>query len=187
VPNLDPLPRLAVGGLLVGYLIERMRLPGALGLPLGGLIGFEVITYVYAQIAIGDSLGERADWLGTRVGAWLDAIASGGVSNDPLVFALAMAALAWVLGLITAWLLFRDNMAWLAVIFSGVALLMNLSYASTGLVGYVGWFAFGTCLVLAQGRLACGRQRPGGDRPGRVRSAVGSVGAAGQRQQSCGG
>jgi transglutaminase-like putative cysteine protease len=154
VPNLDPLPRLAVGGLLVGYLIERMRLPGALGLPLGGLIGFEVITYVYAQIAIGDSLGERADWLGTRVGAWLDAIASGGVSNDPLVFALAMAALAWVLGLITAWLLFRDNMAWLAVIFSGVALLMNLSYASTGLVGYVGWFAFGTCLVLAAQQLA---------------------------------
>src|SRR5207302_6879692 len=55
---------------------------------------------------------------------------------------------------ITAWLLFRDNMAWLAVIFNGAALLMNLSYASTSLVGYVTWFAFATCLVLAAQQLA---------------------------------
>src|SRR6266849_2374468 len=81
VPNLDPLPRLAVAGLLVGYLIERMRLPGVFGLPLGALIGFEAITYVYAQVAVGGSLGDRADWLGVRVGVWLDAIAGGGVSN----------------------------------------------------------------------------------------------------------
>src|SRR6202011_3199742 len=97
---------------------------------------------------------DRADWLEGRVGVWIDAIASGGVSNDPLVFALAMAGLAWLLGLITAWLLFRDNMAWLAVIFNGVGLLMNLSYASTSLVGYVGWFAFATCLLLAAQQLA---------------------------------
>jgi transglutaminase-like putative cysteine protease len=154
VANLEPLPRLAVAGLLVGYLIERTRLPGALGLLLGALLGLEAITYVYAQVAGVGSLGERVDWLGGRVGEWIDAIASGGVSNDPLVFALAMAALAWVLGLITAWLLFRDNMAWLAVIFNGIALLMNLSYASTNLVGYVGWFAFATCLVLAAQQLA---------------------------------
>jgi transglutaminase-like putative cysteine protease len=154
VPNLDPLPRLAVAALLVGYLIERMRWPGAVGLPLGALIGFEAVTYVYAQVAVGASLGDRADWLAARVGDWLDAIAGGGVSNDPLVFALAMAALAWVLGLITAWLLFRDNMAWLALIFNGVALLMNLSYAATTLVGYVGWFAFASCLLLAAQQLA---------------------------------
>jgi transglutaminase-like putative cysteine protease len=154
VPNLDPLPRVALAGLLVGYLVERIRLPGALGLPLGALIGLEAITYVYAQVAGGGSLADRADWLGRRVGDWVDAIAGGGVSNDPLVFALTMAGLAWILGLITAWLLFRDNMAWLAVIFNGIALLMNLSYASTGLVGYVGWFAFATCLVLAAQQLA---------------------------------
>ena len=154
VTNLDPLPRLALAGLLVGYLIERTRLPGSLGLPLGALLGLEVITYVYAQVATEGSLAQRVDWLGQRVGDWIDAVAGGGVSNDPLVFALAMAGLSWLLGLITAWLLFRDNMAWLAVIFNGAALLMNLSYASTSLVGYVTWFAFATCLVLAAQQLA---------------------------------
>src|SRR5205085_7344221 len=132
----------------------RTRLPGLLGLPLGALIGLEVITYTYTQVADDGSLAQRVDWLGGRVGDWVDAIGGGGVSNDPVVFALAMASLAWLLGLITAWLLFRDNAAWLAVVFNGIALLMNLSYASTSLVGYVGWFAFSACLVLAARHLA---------------------------------
>jgi transglutaminase-like putative cysteine protease len=154
VPNLDPLPRIAVLGMLIGYLIERSRLPGPLGLPLGVLLGVEVITWVYAQVAVVGSLADRVDWLGGRVGSWIDAVAGGGVSNDPLVFALAMSALAWLLGLVSAWLVFRDNAPWLAVVFNGVALLMNLSYASTSLVGFVGWFAFSACLLLAAQQLA---------------------------------
>jgi transglutaminase-like putative cysteine protease len=154
VPNLAPLPRLAVIGLLVGYVLERTRAPGAIGLLVGAVSGLEAITWVYAQVADGGSWYERIDWLAGRVGSWFDAVGGGGVSNDPLVFALAMAALAWLLGLVTAWLLFRDNAAWLAVVFNGIALLMNLSYASTSLVGYVGWFAFSACLVLAARHLA---------------------------------
>ena len=38
------------------------------------------------------SLSERVEWLGNRVSSWLDTIVGGGVSNDPLVFALAMGA-----------------------------------------------------------------------------------------------
>ena len=154
VPNLDPLPRLAVGALLVGYLLARTRAPGVLGLLLGSALGVEVITWVYAQLGDGDSLSERIDWLAGRVGTWFEAVGGGGVSNDPLVFALAMAALAWLLGLITAWLLFRDSAPWLGLVFNGLALLMNLSYASAALVGYVGWFAFAGCLTLAAHHLA---------------------------------
>src|SRR5207248_11205140 len=110
--------------------------------------------WVYAHVAPGESMTERVDWLASRVGGWLDAVGSGGVSNDPLVFTLAMAGLAWLLGMVTAWLVFRDNAPWLAVVFNGIALLMNLSYASTSLVGYVGWFAFAACLLLAAQHLA---------------------------------
>ena len=91
VPNLDPLPRFALGGLLAGYLHRTHAFARALGLPLGALLGVEAITYVYAQVAVVGSLSERVDWLGGRVSAWLDTIVGGGVSNDPLVFALAMA------------------------------------------------------------------------------------------------
>src|SRR5439155_570714 len=62
--------------------------------------------------------------------------------------------LAWLLGLVSAWLLFRDNAPWLVLLFNGLALLMNLSYASTSLVGFVGWFAFASCLLLATQQLA---------------------------------
>jgi len=154
VPNLDPLPKLALAGLFVGYLIERTRLPGPLGLPLGMALGFEAITYVFAQVPVVGTLSERVDWLGGRVGSWVDTIASGGVSNDPLVFSVAMGGLAWLLGLASAWLLFRDNAPWLAIMFSGLALLMNLSYAPQTLIGYVGWFAFAACLLLTAQQLA---------------------------------
>jgi transglutaminase-like putative cysteine protease len=154
VPNLDPLTRIALAGLLAGYLIERTRVPAVFGLPLGAVLGFEVITWVYAHIAEGATMAERVAWIGGRVGEWFDAVAGGGVSNDPVVFALAMAGLAWLLGLGTAWLVFRDNAVWLAVVFNGLALLMNLSYAAASMVGYVGWFAFSACLLLAAQHVA---------------------------------
>lgn len=154
VPNLDPLARIAIGGLLAGYIIERTRVLAPVGLLLGAVLGLEVVTWVYTNVAPAGSTGERVNWLTGRVAEWFDAVGGGGVSNDPLVFALAMATLAWMLGLITAWLLFRDNAPWLAVVFNGIALLMNLSYAPTNLVGYVGWFAFAACLLLAAQHLA---------------------------------
>jgi transglutaminase-like putative cysteine protease len=154
VPNLDSLARLALGGLLAGYVVERTRVLAPIGLLIGGLLGFEVITWVFSQVAEGALMSDRVNWLGLRVAGWFDAVGGGGVSNDPLVFALAMASLAWLLGLVSAWLIFRDNAPWLAVVFNGIALLMNLSYASTSLVGYVGWFAFAACLLLAANHLA---------------------------------
>jgi transglutaminase-like putative cysteine protease len=150
VPNLAQLPRLALAGLLAGYLIERTRAPGPIGLPLATLLGFEAITWVFASLPEVGSVNA----LGVRVGAWLDTILTGGVSNDPLVFAVAMGTLAWLLGMITAWLVFRDNAPWLAIVFNGLGLLMNLSYAPQGLIGYVTWFAFSACLLLAAHQLA---------------------------------
>src|SRR5919199_2948023 len=154
VPNLEPLPRLAVLGLLAGYLVERTRAPGPLGLPLGLALGIEAVAWTYADLAPAGPLTERVAWLSARVGGWVDTIAGGGVSNDPLVFALAMALLAWLLGQLTAWLVFRDASPWLAILFCGVGLLLNLSYASTSLVGYVTWFGFAACLLLASVQLA---------------------------------
>ena len=154
VPNLDPLVRIALGGVVAGYIIERTRVLAPIGLLLGAILGFEIVTWVYSNVAPAGSMNERIDWLGARVGGWFDAVGGGGVSNDPLVFALAMASLAWLLGLVSGWLLFRDNAPWLAVVFNGIALLMNLSYAPTNLVGYVGWFGFAACMLLAAQHLA---------------------------------
>ena len=56
VPNLQPLPKLAIAGLVIGYLIERTQLPAPLGLPLGLLVGVESVVYVFAQAAVDGSL-----------------------------------------------------------------------------------------------------------------------------------
>src|SRR5215216_5677626 len=58
VPNLEPLPRVAVLGLLTGYLIERSRLAGPVGLPIGMLLGVELVTWEYAGLAPGGPLAQ---------------------------------------------------------------------------------------------------------------------------------
>ena len=65
-----------------------------------------------------------------------------------------MAGLAWVLGLLTAWLVFRDNAPWLAIVCNGMALLMNLSYASTSLSATSAGSLSAACLLLAAQQLA---------------------------------
>jgi transglutaminase-like putative cysteine protease len=155
VPDLAVVPNLAVAGLLVGYLVERTRLPAALGTLLGLLLGIEAVAWVYAGAVPGGSLTERVTILLGQLGNWFDLVLTGGVSNDALVFALAMGALAWVLGLVTAWLLFRDAAPWLALALNGVALFMNLSYAPASLVStYVTWFVLAGCFTLAVQQLA---------------------------------
>jgi transglutaminase-like putative cysteine protease len=154
VPNLEPIPGLAVAGLLVGYVLERTRIPGVFGNLLAVGLGIESIAWVYASAVPGNSLGERVATLLGRLGNWLDLVVTGGVSNDPLVFALAMSALAWVIGQVTAWLLFREGAPWLGLALNGVALLMNLSYASASLVSYVTWFVIAGCFALTVHQLA---------------------------------
>jgi transglutaminase-like putative cysteine protease len=154
VPNLEPVPKLALAGLLTGYLVERTRLPAIVGNLLAVALGVEAIAWAYAPVVEGSSVSERATALLGHLGGWLDLVLTGGVSNDPLVFALAMGALAWIVGQITAWLLFRDGAPWLALALNGVALFMNLSYAPAGLVNYVTWFVFAGCFTLAVHQLA---------------------------------
>lgn len=158
VDHLTDLPLLALGGLFYGYLLARTRLPGLLAQPLLTALGFEAVTYVYTRVAPGAELSERVAWLGGRVAIWLQTVLSGGVSNDALVFALAMGCLAWLLGVATAWLLFRDDSPWLAAIGNALALLVNLSYAPTSLTSYLTWFLFASCLVLAVHQLGQRRQ-----------------------------
>ena len=63
VPYLENLPRLALGGLLAGYLVERTRLPGLIGLPLAMLLGVEAIILEFTRVAPDGSTAERVEWL----------------------------------------------------------------------------------------------------------------------------
>jgi transglutaminase-like putative cysteine protease len=154
VPSLEAVPNLALAGLLVGYLVERTRLPAALGILLGALLGVEAVVWTHAAAVSGATLADRVQMVLAHLGGWLDVVLTGGVSNDPLVFAVAMSGLAWLIGQVTAWLLFRDGAPWLALALNGIPLFMNLSYASATLISYVTWFVLAGCFVLTAHQLA---------------------------------
>ncbi len=146
--HLEPMPGLALAGALLGYVYARSRLPGFLAHPLALLVGGETIVLTYSSIARGSDLEGRAQWLVGRVVDWVNVVAGGGASTDLLMFALGMGALAWVLGYLSAWLVFRDRSPWLAAALCAIGLLVNLSYASPSLGGYVGWFVAGALVLV---------------------------------------
>ncbi len=154
VERLESLPWLALAGLGLGVLLARTRLPGLAAHPLALGLGVETLAAVFSSARPTGSVGERVAWLGGRVSGWLEAVLGGGASNDLLVFALGMGTLAWVLGYVSAWLVFRTHAAWLAVTANAVALLVSLSYAPAALSGYLGWLLLGGLALLAADHLA---------------------------------
>src|SRR5262249_2064075 len=77
VPTLEPLPRLALAGLVAGYLVERTRVLAVFGIPLVAVLGAEAVTYVYAPVASATgSMSARVNALGESVGTWLTTVAS---------------------------------------------------------------------------------------------------------------
>jgi len=149
VEHLDLVPPLALAGLLYGHLFARTRLPALLVQPILTVVGLEAVVYVFTRVAPGDDLTHRGAWLLGRVVGWFQTVVSGGVSNDALVFALAMGCLAWLLGVATAWLVFREETPWPALVGNGIALFVNLSYGPPALTSYLTWFLFASCLLLA--------------------------------------
>src|SRR5262249_48345618 len=89
--HLDPLPKLAPAGLLAGYLLARTRLSGFLALALLTVLGVELVAYVYSGLAPAGSQADQVAFLEHRLTGWFVTVMTGGVSNDALVFALAMA------------------------------------------------------------------------------------------------
>ncbi|HEY8478112.1 MAG TPA: transglutaminase domain-containing protein [Chloroflexota bacterium] len=149
VPYLDTLPWLAVAGFAVGTLMAMSGLPFGL-LHIGGaVLGAAVVGALYTGAAPRGDWLDRWEWLGRRVVAWLDAARSGAANSDALLFAVAMALLAWMLGFAGAATLRRYGSPWGAVLGSGVALLVNLSYSTLNLVSYLVVYVVGAAMLLA--------------------------------------
>lgn len=148
VAELDSAPRLALVGLVVGLIAARARLSGLLVHSLGLIVGFEANLVYFARLMDAPDWQAQLNLLGGRVNAWLEAAASGGASNDTLMFALTMSALAYVLGYFSAWLVFRSHAAWLAIVPNGATVLLNLSFASPDLMPYFFVYLIASLLLL---------------------------------------
>ncbi|HZU08168.1 MAG TPA: DUF3488 and transglutaminase-like domain-containing protein [Chloroflexota bacterium] len=152
--HLGWLPLFAAGGVLCAIYLSTRRLTAPLAHGAGLATGLVLITLYFMSLAEKGDWKERLLWLGGRVGAWLDVAINGGASSDTLIFALTMSLLAWVLGYAAGWFVFRERAPWWAILPTGSAILLNLSYAPPELLPFLVVYLLAAMLLLVALTLA---------------------------------
>lgn len=135
--HLEAVPWFGLVGVLVGVGLARSRLPQLPSLALGLALGFLLASLQYAWLLPVEPAPQRVVALAARVARWWGAAFSGAASTDNLLFAYSMGLLAWLIGFMAAWFAFRHFNPWWAIVPTGGALLLNLSYAQPELLPLV--------------------------------------------------
>ena len=113
---------------LAGLLLAKIRAPWPL-LQLAGLaIGFVVVVWQTSSLIESKPLVDQVRELWERLRVFYQAVTSGDINVDELPSTLFLLALAWLLGYISAWSLFRNSNVWVALLLAGVAVLTILSF-----------------------------------------------------------
>lgn len=147
---LEPAPWIALAGVIVGAVLAQRPLGWISSHLLGLLGGFVAVTSLYASFVLGERAPERLWTFLNRVADWLGAALSGAASTDNLLFAYTMGLLAWLLGYVGAWTVFRTLGPWWAIVPSGAGLLLNLSYAPPDLLTLVVFYLLASFALLSQ-------------------------------------
>lgn len=142
--GLGILVQVALPGLLAGIIFARVAwLPGWLAHTLSALLGVAwavqragplLVEVVARELnrAQADRLLNWTDYAAEmliRAISWGRTLGAGGRGEDIVLFIVALALLAWALGYTTAWLLFRKQWVWLAIVINAVTILVNYTFA----------------------------------------------------------
>jgi transglutaminase-like putative cysteine protease len=121
----------ALGGLLFGALVSRLRLNGWFAFFLSLLEGTAFTAFLLSlQVQPSDAIwNEKLLIIEDRFSSWVIKIIGGGVGTDAFIFVLIACAVAWLIGYAAAWSVFRSHQPWGAILPIGIGLLVNLFYA----------------------------------------------------------
>ena len=128
VEDLNIAPQLAFFALLIGTILAKLPVRGWIAHLFAAEYGIVLTGFYFAAGLPGNDWLERVSGLRDRIWIWLEAAFGGGISNDTMLFSLLVAILSWSLGYTSAWLVFRRHTVWFALLSSGAALLVHLSY-----------------------------------------------------------
>lgn len=128
VREMPALTGMALGALLTGYVLARLRVPAILLHPVGVVIGMLAILWQIVNAASGTGLGDKIVDAAVRLYTFIQVARTGNISTDGLPFVVQVLVLTWFVGYLSSWFLYRSHNAWLATVPSGVALMVNLSY-----------------------------------------------------------
>lgn len=111
-----------------GILFARWRPHWLIGHVLAVAGGFAVVMWQAAYRADGDNIIERTRNVWERFFTWIEAARSGGTSTDLVPFTVMLLTVAWIVGYVASWSVFRWRSPWVATVLLGSAMLINLSY-----------------------------------------------------------
>lgn len=122
----------AIGGMLFGALVSRLRLNSFFAFVLALIVGAGFISWlVSSQVGapVDATWNEKMLLIQDRLDEWLVRVLGNGISTDNFVFLCVMCAVAWLIGYVGAWSIFRHHQPWGAILPAGAALLVNMFYA----------------------------------------------------------
>ncbi|MEJ2734718.1 MAG: transglutaminase domain-containing protein [Anaerolineae bacterium] len=146
-----------LGGGVMGLVLAKSRTPNRMAHLLSLLAGWTSSVYLTSQVlARATRLAPAAaiEELERRFHALFLLPFTEGGTADNLVFVLLLALLMWIMAYFCAWAVFRWQRTWWAVIVSGVALLVNLSYSNVNLTFYLLLFLLFALLLVVRASLA---------------------------------
>ncbi len=125
MPSLYPI---GFSGLLVGYVLARVRRPELLLHPAALIAGGALVFLQLLAILPGGTPAARTDGMLARMREWWSAATQGGISNDPLPFIVLILVMVWLGAYVSSWAIFRWRNAWLGLVPGGTALMWNISF-----------------------------------------------------------
>ena len=112
---------------LCGLGLAKIQRHWALLHPTGLVAGAVVVIWNSSQI-IGGGPVERIGSLGERLTSWYQVASGDGISTDVLPMSMGILGIAWLLGYIGSWSIYRRSNVWIGVLIVGVTILTTLSY-----------------------------------------------------------
>ncbi|MBI2854626.1 MAG: transglutaminase domain-containing protein [Chloroflexi bacterium] len=136
----------ALLGVLTGVLMAKVRVHPAVKHTAGLLLGVATIVWQTLTIIHVDGVAPRMREVALRLGLWVQAAATRGVSSDDLPFVFLLVLITWLLAYICTWLVSRRNY-WGAVLLPGSGLLLNLSQLPPSYLRFFLLYAFTAMLL----------------------------------------
>ncbi len=147
---------------VLGIVLAKSRIPSWLAHPLSLLAGWTTASYLTAQVlsrATGSTQAVAVADVESLFRAMFPVLLNREGSVDNYVFLLLLSFLTWLLAYWAAWVVFRRQQVWWAIILWGTALLINNSYAEEiNLTFYLILFLLASLLLLVRASLALREQ-----------------------------
>ncbi len=141
-------------GVAAGVVLAKSRFKGLTVVLFAIVYGLFCVGFMSGFLLAGDWHMRSVEFV-TRMGTFILKLIFGGVSRDALPFPVLISTLFWVMGVSGAWMLFRRQTVWPAILPAGLMLIINAYYyrGPVDLDVYVAVYALLALLLLGYSSL----------------------------------